>query len=149
MNLLPIARRLLTEWTAGPLHRLDQIFALDPAIFWHAYIFFAFFFLVNDLLRSALMAELVRSVVAHLAVCVLTLLPGILLGFALLWAGHRHPDRVWSNLAVAVALYPWWMLGGAITKLSRSDSEGADTGWIFHGAMISFPLGFLAVLLFR
>jgi hypothetical protein len=141
--------RFATQWTQGPLQRADQIFAFDPKIWVHAYVIFAFFFLVNDLVRTAMMAELVRSVTAHFLVCLLTLFPGIVLGFALLWAGYRHPERVWFNLAIAVALYPWWVAGGALTKLARRDSEGADTGWIFHGAMITFPLGLLAVAIFR
>ena len=144
-----IWRSFVEGYTAGPFHRLDLIFALDPRWLVHIYVLFAALFLVNDLLRTALMSELVRSVWTHLIVLVLTLFPGALLGIVLLWAGHRHPDRVWINLGVAAALYPWWIAGGAVTRLARRDTEGADLGWIFHGALITFPLGLLAAVIFR
>lgn len=106
----------------------------------------AFVILLNDLVRTWLMTEGTRSVGVHLAVCVLTLAPAIVLASLLVWAGYHHPDRVWLNLALAAGLYvPWW-LGGAITRLVRPDSEGADLGWISMGALITFPVGVGAAL---
>ena len=72
-----------------------------------------------------------------------------MLGFVLLWAGHQHPERVFINLGIAAFLYLFWILGGAVTKLARSDSDGADIGWIFHGAVFTFSMGLLAVAIFH
>jgi hypothetical protein len=141
-------RQFATEFTASPFHRLDQICSLEPSQLTPALVFLAAAFLINDLLRTAMMPESPRSVLAHLVICLLTLWPGIVLGFVLLWAGHRHPDRVWINLGLAALLYVPWILGGKLTRLSRSDSEGADIGWIAHGALITFPAGLIAALVF-
>jgi hypothetical protein len=142
------ARQFLAGYTAAPFHRLDQLCSLGPDTLVHSMVIFAALFLLNDLLRTALLTESPRSVLAHLTVCVLTLLPGIVLGFVLLWAGHRHPERAFINLGLAAVLYIPWYLGGELTRLARSDTEGADLGWIAHGALITFPFGLLAALLF-
>jgi hypothetical protein len=142
-----LAHSFTHDYSAGPLRWLDAVFAWHPDILWHAFAFFAFFFLVNDLLRTAVMAELPRSVLAHLTVCTLTLLPGIVAGLSLLWAAHRHPDRVWIDFGMTALLYPFWIAGGALTKLARADSEGTDIGWISHGAFINVVLGLFAVVM--
>src|SRR5258706_7581366 len=92
-DLGQIVHSFTHDYTAGPLRWFDAVFSWHPSIVWHAFAFFAFFFLVNDLLRTSLMAELPRSVTAHLVVCALTLLPGIVAGFSLIWAAHRHPEK--------------------------------------------------------
>jgi hypothetical protein len=148
-SIITTIRSFVTGYTVGPLYHLDQIASLDPETFWHSFVFLFAVILLNDLLRTALITELTRSVFNHLVVCVLTLLPGFLLGGVLLWAAHRHPERAWINLLWAAVLYfPWW-LGGQLTKLARSDTEGADVGWIFHGALITFPTGVVAALIFH
>ena len=65
----------------------------------------------------------------------------------LAWAAARHPERAWLNLAGAAVLFGLWWLGGALTRLVRSDSEGADLGWMAAGALITFPTGILAAVL--
>jgi hypothetical protein len=130
-----------------PWRYLGNVVSLDPNYLPESIILLGGLIFLNDLLRTALMAERPRSVAQHLAVCVLTLWPGIVLGAVLLWAGYRHPERAWSHLLVAALLYGFWILGGVLTRLVRSDSEGADLGWISHGALITFPLGLLAVAL--
>jgi hypothetical protein len=138
-----------TQYTPGPGYHFDQIASLDPGTFWHSFVFLFGIILLNDLLRTALITELVRSVFNHLVLCALTLLPGFLLGGVLVYAAYRHPERAWINLFWAAVLYlPWW-LGGELTKLSRSDVEGPDVGWIFHGALITFPVGVAAALIFH
>ncbi|HEX2568199.1 MAG TPA: hypothetical protein VH877_01490 [Polyangia bacterium] len=130
-----------------PWRYLGDVVSLDPRYLRESFVLLGAFIFLNDLLRTALMAERPRSVAQHLAVCVLTLWPGILLGAVLLWAGYRHPEHAFSHLLFAALLYGFWILGGALTRLVRSDSEGADLGWISHGALITFPLGLLAVIL--
>src|SRR5687768_11580662 len=127
---------------------LGDILALGPDTMIAGCALLVFVFLLNDLVRTWLMTEATRSVVAHLAVCVLTLAPAFVLAGVLLWAASRHPDRAWINLALAAALYvPWWA-GGALTRLVREDSEGADLGWIAMGALITFPVGVGAAVVF-
>jgi hypothetical protein len=144
-----IVESFFTQYTAGPFNHLVEIASLDPETFWQSFVFLFAVILLNDLLRTALMTELVRSVFNHLVVCTLTLLPGILLGGVLLFAAHQHPERAWINLFWAAVLYLPWYLGGLITRLARSDVEGPDIGWMAHGALITFPLGIAAALIFR
>lgn len=127
---------------------LADLLALGPDTVIAGCTLLAFLFLLNDLVRTWLMTEGTRSIAAHLAVCVLTLAPALVLAGVLVWSASRHPDRVWINLALAAALYvPWWA-GGALTRLVREDSEGADLGWIAMGALITFPVGLGAAVVF-
>ena len=41
-----------------------------------------------------------------------------------------HPGRGWVNLGIAAAMYLIWYLTGQATRLVRSDSEGADLGFM-------------------
>ncbi len=105
--------------------------------------------ILNDLIRTALMLEYTRSVIIHVIINILTLLPAFFLGFILLYNGYRYPERAWLNLALAIGLYIPWILGGAITRLARRDTEGADLGWILQGLLfITIPWGILAVIIF-
>lgn len=125
---------------------LGDVLALGPDTALAGCVLLAFSFLLNDLVRTWLMTERTRSVLVHVIVCALTLAPAVVLAAVLVWAGSRHPDRAFLNLGLAAALYvPWWA-GGALTRLVRDDSEGADIGWIAMGALITFPTGLATAL---
>jgi hypothetical protein len=125
----------------------DLIF-LAPAGWHHGALLLSFFCVVCYLLRIALMLEGVRSAFVHAVVCTLTLLPAIVLAIVLLFAARAYPTRAWMNLAIAFGIYVAWYLGGAITRLVRPDAEGGDLGWITMGALITFPVGAVAALIF-
>lgn len=127
---------------------LLDLLSLAPSRLGYAITLLAFLFMVNYLLRTAYMNAATRSRPVHMLVCTLTLLPAICLAAILFLAAYRHPDRVWMNLAVAAALYLPWALGGAITRFSRPDTEGADVGWLAMGALITFPAGLIAAVVF-
>lgn len=105
--------------------------------------------ILNDLIRTSLMVEYTRSVLVHVIINIMTLLPAFALGAILLYDGYRYPERAWLNLALAIALYIPWILGGTLTRISRKDTEGADLGWILQGLMfITIPWGILALIVF-
>ena len=128
---------------------LLSIFSLAPYAFLHTAILFSFLFMVNSLLRTALMPEATRSVVVHMLVCVLTLLPAVVMAGTLWLGAYHYPERAWINMGIAALLYLPWYAGGKITKLVRPDTEGADVGWLGMGALITFPAGIIAAILFR
>lgn len=130
------------------LHGLGQLLALSPETLWHTVALLSFLFLLNYLIRTGYMSESPQSVVVHMAVCVLTLLPALVLAAVLLWAAYNHPERAWINLGIAALLYLPWYAGGALTRLARRDTEGADVGWLAMGALITFPVGVIAALVF-
>ena len=138
----------LTQDTHRPLKALFELLSLAPETLGHAIVILAFLFLVSYLLRTAFMSEGTRSVLIHIVVCTLTLLPAITLAAILFWAAYKYPDRVWINLGVAALLYVPWYIGGALTRLARADTEGADIGWLTMGALITFPCGLIAALVF-
>jgi hypothetical protein len=133
--------------TASAPSLLD-VLSLQPETLWHAVALLGFLFLCNYLLRTALMTEATRSPWVQAFVCSLTLLPAIALAVILLWAAYRHPERAWINFGIAALLYVPWGLGGALTPLARTDTEGADLGWLTMGAFITFPTALLAALIF-
>jgi hypothetical protein len=130
------------------LNNLLDVFSLAPNAFWHTVALFSFLFLVNYLLRTALMPEETRSVIVHMLVCILTLLPAVSLAVMLLLGAYRYPQRAWINLGIAALLYLPWYAGGRITRLVRPDTEGADVGWLAMGALITFPVGIVAAIIF-
>ena len=138
----------LSRVATHPLLAFLDLLSLAPETLWHAIALLSFLFIVNYLLRTACMSMATRSVVVHILVCTLTLLPAILLAAILWWAAYQHPGRAWVNLGVAALLYVPWYIGGAITRLVRPDTEGADVGWLLMGALITFPLGVIAALVF-
>jgi hypothetical protein len=142
-------RELLTGITMGPFKNLLDLLSLAPDKLVASLILLSFLFILNDLVRTALMCEYTRSVLNHVIINALTLLPAAVLGLVLLYAGYRYPERIWLNFAIALALYVPWYVGGTLTKLARKDVEGADVGWMAMGLLITVPCGFLAVLLFR
>ncbi len=130
------------------LDLLLDLLSLAPDRVWHAMAMLSFLFMVNYLVRTAYMSEATRSVTVHVFVFVLTFVPAIVLAAILLWAGYSHPDRVWVNLGLAALLFIPWGLGGAITRLGRPDTEGADIGAMAAGALLTFSSGLLAALIF-
>jgi hypothetical protein len=131
-----------------PLHQILDLLALAPDTVWHSVALLSFFCVVSYLTRTALMIEAPRSIIVHMTVCTLTLLPAIVLAAVLVWAAHQYPERAWLNLGFAGIVYVAWYLGGALTRLARPDTEGGDIGWLFMGALITFPAGAIAALIF-
>ena len=129
------------------LRNLAELMSLGPERLGASLVLLAAIMILNDLVRTALMTEHTRSVANHVVVAVLTLLPAIILGLVLLWAGYRYPSRAWLNFGLAALLYLGWYLGGTLTWLARRDNEGADVGWMAMGALITVPCGLLAVVL--
>jgi hypothetical protein len=80
--------------------------------------------------------------------CLLTFaIQAVVLAAVLVWADYRHPDRAWINLGYAVLFYGIWYLAGQLVLLARRDTEGADLGFMTVGALITFPVGFIAALI--
>jgi hypothetical protein len=123
-----------------------EVMQLGPENWPHAVALLGFFAMCCYLLRTALMIELVQATWVHVAVCVLTLLPGIVMAIVLGWAAYWYPERAWFNLLCAVLVYVAWWAGGAMTRLVRPDTEGGDVGWLAMGALITFPVGVIAAL---
>ena len=122
-----------------------ELLALSPDHLIASMVVLSGLMFVNDLVRSTLMVTFTRSVVNHVAVVVLTLLPAMLLGAVLLLAGYRHPERALLNFGLALVLYLPWLAGGALTRLARKDTEGADVGFVVVGLFITVPCGLIAL----
>ena len=133
----------MSDW-----RHLVELLSLAPHAAAHAAVLLSFLFLSAYLLRTACMTEGTRSTIVHMLVCVLTLLPAVLLAAILVLGAARYPERAWINLGIAALLYVPWYFGGKITRLTRQDTEGADTGWLAMGALITFPVGVAAAILF-
>ncbi len=125
-----------------------DLLSFAPHTVWHALVLFSFAFMINYLVRTAYMSEGTRSVFVHVLVCVLTLLPAVILAGMLLLGAYRYPERSWMNLGIAALLYVPWYAGGALTRLVRPDTEGADLGWLAMGALITFPIGLTVAIVF-
>jgi len=105
---------------------------------------------VCELTRIALCTEHTTSRVAHVTVCVLTFpFQSILLAVMLVHAASSYPGRGWINLGIALAAYVLWFVIGMATKLVRKPSEGADLGFMCVGALITFPVGIIAAIVWR
>ncbi|MBM3814333.1 MAG: hypothetical protein FJW20_22140 [Acidimicrobiia bacterium] len=144
---MEVILKFLEGINTGPLWAILDLLSFDPARLAASLILLAAVMTANDLIRTALMVQMTRSVATHAIIDTLTLWPGIMLGFLLLYAARVHPDRVWINLGLALGLYVFWILGGVLTKLSRPDTEGTDIGWISHGAIITVGLGLIGVVI--
>ncbi|MGH9674136.1 MAG: hypothetical protein ACRD44_13225 [Bryobacteraceae bacterium] len=145
--MMEIIQKFLDGMSTGALKNLLDLLSFSPAHLAGSLILLFALMTLNDLVRTALMVQRTRSVLVHATICALTLWPGILLAFLLVYAGVVHPERVWINLGLAMLLYSGWILGGTLTKLSRPDTEGADIGWISHGAIITVAGGLVAAVI--
>jgi hypothetical protein len=134
--------------STDPFYNLLDLMSLGPERLGASLFVLASLLMVNDLVRTALMAEHTRSVLNHVIVSALTQLPAAILGLVLLYAGYRHPERAWINLGLAALLYGAWYIGGTLTWFARQDTEGADVGWITMGIFITLPCWLAAVVLF-
>jgi hypothetical protein len=130
------------------LHNLGELLTLSPAHLVASLAFLAAMCIANDLVRTALMIEFTRSPLVHAIINMLTLFPAFFLGLILLASAYVHHRRGWINLGYAVSLYFVWYLGSALTRLARNDVEGPDIGFMTVGALITFPLGIVAALVF-
>lgn len=131
-----------------PAPALLNLLALDPDVVWHAFAILGFLCMVAYLLRTVLLIEAPLSRLAHATACILTMAPAFMLAGVLVYAAAVHPERAWVNLAFAAGLFVVWWAGGAVTRLSRQDTEGGDIGWLAMGALVTFPVGVLAALIY-
>ena len=98
-----------------------------------------------EYLRVSLSPVLTRSVIAHVLVNLLAVvIVPVLLAVVLVLGISAHPERAPINLAIAGGLYVLWYLAGQSTLLVRSDTQGADLGFICVGAVITFVPGLIA-----
>jgi hypothetical protein len=135
-------RQLLDGMTTQPFKDLRHLLELPPGQLWPAFRLLAAAMIVCELVRISLATVLTRSRLAHLTVCLLTFaVQSLLLAFVLVHADRHHAGRGWINLGIAAALYAVWYVTGEVTRLVRTDSEGADLGFMTAGALITFPVG--------
>ncbi|HLK90041.1 MAG TPA: hypothetical protein VKZ18_09105 [Polyangia bacterium] len=139
-----------SQASTTPLVKVWALLALPPDQLVPALSLLAFVIVIAELVRIAIGTELTRSALAHVTVCLLTFaLQSVLLAVVLVHAAHAYPTRGFVNLAFAAGLYLVWYLAGQATKLVRPVSEGADVGFMAVGALITFPAGLVAALVFR
>jgi hypothetical protein len=145
---MQFVHQLLDGITTQPFHILYRFLTLPPDHLWPSISMLAGFMMVCELVRIAFGTELTTSRIAHFTVCALTFaVQAIVLAVVLVIADLAHPGRGWINLCIAFAMYVTWYLTGQLTKLVRSDSEGADVGFMTVGALITFPVGIVAAAL--
>ena len=141
-------RQLLDGVTARPFENLLRVLELPPGRLWASFGFLAAVMIACELVRISLATVLTRSRAVHLTVCLLTFaVQSLLLAFVLVHADRHHAGRGWINLGIAAALYAIWYATGEVTRLVRSDSEGADLGFMTAGALITFPVGIAFALI--
>jgi hypothetical protein len=135
-------RQLLDGMTTQPFKNILHLLGLPADQLWASFSLLAAVMIVCEFVRISLGTVLTRSRVAHVTVCVLTFaFQALLLAFVLVYADRAHPGRGWINLGIAAAMYVIWYLAGQATRLVRTDSEGADVGFMAVGALITFPVG--------
>jgi hypothetical protein len=140
---------LIPGLTTEPFHVLWGLLSLPPGRLLPATGLLAGFVIVCELVRILLGSELTRSVLAHVTICLLTFpLQSIALAIVLVHAARSYPGRGPINLAIAAGLYGVWYLTGEATRLVRPINEGADLGFMTVGALITFPAGVLAALIY-
>jgi hypothetical protein len=138
------------EWffsgiTQGPFTDLLDLLSLSPGRLGEALGLLSAFMIACELTRTALGTTLTRSSFAHVIRCLLTFaIQSTTLAAILVYAAHRHPERAFINLGIALGMYVIWYLAGQLTSLCRSDNEGADLGFMTVGALITFPVGLIA-----
>lgn len=109
-------------------------------------LFLAAVVIACELLRVSLSPVLTRSVIAHVLVNLLTavVLP-VFLAVVLVLGILAHPERALLDMVIVAGLYVLWYLAGQATLLVRSDTQGADLGFIFIGSVITFVPGVITL----
>lgn len=139
---------LLHNGTWGPFKDLLVLLSLPRERIRESLTLLCAFIILCELTRLALATAFTRSVLAHVTRCLLTFaVQSVLLAAVLVWAAYRYPARSWINLGYALLLYVVWYLAGQLVVLVRSDTEGADLGFMAVGALITFPVGIIAALI--
>jgi len=134
--------------TWGPFKDLIQLLSLPPERRTEWLMLLSAILILCEFTRLALGTVFTRSVLAHVTRCLLTFaIQAVVLAAVLVWADYRHPDRAWINLGYALLFYGIWYLAGQLVLLARPDTEGADLGFMTVGALITFPVGFIAALI--
>lgn len=137
--------QLLDGITTQPFHVLYRFISLPPDHLWPSLSMLAVFMMICELVRIVLGGVLTTSRIAHVTVCALTFaVQAIVLAVVLVVADRAYHGRGWINLGIALAMYVVWYITGEFTRLVRSDSEGADLGFMVVGALITFPVGIIA-----
>ena len=137
----------LHNGTWGPFKDLVELMSLPPERTKEWFLFLSAFMVMCELTRLALSTTFTRSVLAHVLRCLLAFaVQALVLAAVLVWAAYRHPERAWINLGYALLFYVIWYAAGKIVLLARSDTEGADLGFMTVGALITFPVGIIAAL---
>jgi hypothetical protein len=131
----------------APFHIIGTWLSLPPDNPFPGVVLLAGFIVIGELVRVLLSTELTRSRIVHVAICLLTFaVPAFGLAAVLVFAARAHPERAWTNLAFAAGLYALWWLAGESTRLARSDTEGADVGFMSVGAVFTFGVGIAAAI---
>ena len=142
MNVASILRDAL-----APFEGIGAWLTLPPGNLMPGLILLGGFIVVCELVRFLLATELTRSRLVHVTVCLLTFaVQALVIAAVLAFAARAYPERAWVNLAHAAGLYFVWWLAGMATRLARTDTEGADVGFMSVGAVLTFGVGILAAL---
>jgi hypothetical protein len=146
--MMDLLRDLIDGMTTKPFRDIAHMLTMPRDQLWASFSLLAAIVIVCELVRISLGTTFTRSRVAHVAVCTLTFaFQALLLAIVLIIADRAYHGRGWINLGIALALYVIWYITGQVTKLVRTDSEGADLGFMAVGALITFPTGVIAALL--
>lgn len=128
---------------------LLDVLRLAPERLGISLLLLAGFMVVSEYLRISLSVAFTRSVVVHVLVCLLTVVvQPVLLAVVLVLSTMAYPDRVWLNMGLVAGLYGVWFVAGQSTLLVRSDSQGADLGFMTIGALITFLPGLTAAAVY-
>ena len=125
---------------------LSEALTLSPEVTPQACV--AWVMAMLEFTRVALTTQFTRSPLAHALLTLVALpLPAGFLAVVLVYGAHAHPERSWLNLGFGLWGYLAWYVAGESTRLVRRDSDGAELGFMFFGALATFPVGVLAALL--
>jgi hypothetical protein len=125
------ALEVLADWLSFP-----------PGNVWPGFLLLAGAIFVGELVRIALLTEHTRSVIAHVAVCLLTVAAqAVGLSIVLVHAASAHPGRGVLNLLLVAALFAVWYVAGTLTRLVRRDGEGADLGFMSLAGVVVLLTG--------
>jgi hypothetical protein len=131
----------------GALELVWEWLSLPPGNLWPGFLLLAGAVFLGELVRIALLTELTRSAIAHVAVCLLTVAAqAVGLSVVLVHAARAHPGRGVVNLLVVAAVFLVWYVAGSLTRLVRRDGEGADLGFMSLAGVIVLVAGVTAAV---